>query len=106
MFDPTSSNGSFLSLCAMQIGATFFKCEISTLSLFSKEACAFEVLNKVNSPLNPSEPRARHNFAQFSKILFDTFILVSFFRALRIFLLNLVSSFSQKTKKSESLFFL
>ena len=55
----------------MQIGATFFKCEISTLSLFSKEACAFEVLNKVNSPLNPSEPRARHNFAQFSKILFD-----------------------------------
>ena len=53
----------------MQIGATFFKCEISTLSLFSKEACAFDVLNKVNSPLNPSEPRARHNFAHFSKIL-------------------------------------
>ena len=82
----------------MQIGATFFKCEISTLSLFSKEACAFEVLNKVNSPLNPSEPRARHNFAQFSKILFDTFILVSFFRALRIFFLIWYLHFPKKQK--------
>ena len=87
------------ALAIKQIAATFLICEISTESLFSNDACAFDVLIKVNSPLNPSEPRARHNFAQFSKILLDTFMLVSFLRALRIFLRNLLSSFFQKIKK-------
>ena len=44
-----------LSLCPKQIEATFLRCEISTVSLFSNDACAFDVLIKVNSPLNPSE---------------------------------------------------